>query len=394
MRLLRFMRTGARLIAASAIVFVVGVSVYVRIEQYRFRRQAEELLEDVRGLQLRKASTAEVRRVAKKWGFKEWGRGPGPVEPCTEDDCIYRFELLPKADSDIFSNPFAWRGVLRFPLEWLGLRPTVVHGWAQIRARMLASVSFSVLTLGRGCDGQGRFDCTLMGYAGTEQRGSGYSSYQKPDVKLKQYLLHPSYLVGAFPAWLNADTGGNPAVIVWAELSPDANGDDVSRLMQFDLSCLTRFLSCRERDLMPTVWAQSIEDARQSPKALICTPELSKRVAKLADAIAVVRPRTIDLGPPPYSGRSPQLRDLQIVDVIKKPERHAPQLTNVEVDKPEMMITADTKSPLRAGQEYVFLLQVHNTPETSWIALYPCGALSLNDASLAMVREAATDGED
>lgn len=114
----------------------------------------------------------------------------------------------------------------------------------------------------------------------------------------------------------------------------------------------------------------------------------------LSPAIAVVRPKTVDLRPPLYKGRSPQLRDLEIINVIEKPEKYAPQLTNVDVDKSEMMTTADTKSPFRAGQEYVFLLQVHNTPEKGWIALYPCGALSLNDASLAMAREAATSGAD
>ena len=162
--------------------------------------------------------------------------------------------------------------------------------------------------------------------------------------------------------------------------------------MQFDLSCLTRLIWCRDRDLMPAVWAQSVQDARQSQKALTCTPELSKRVAELADAIAVVRPKTVDLKPPLYNGRSPQVRDLEIINVIKKPEKYSPQLANVDVDKPEMMTTADTTSPLRAGEEYVFLVQVHNTPDVGWIALYPCGALSLNDASLAMVREVATNG--
>jgi hypothetical protein len=106
-----------------------------------------------------------------------------------------------------------------------------------------------------------------MGYADINQRGTEWSSHQQPDVKLNQSLLHPNYLVGAFPEWQNADTGGNPAVIVWAELSPGANTPEVSRLMQFDLSCLTRFLSCRGRDLMPAVWAQTVEDIRQSPKS-------------------------------------------------------------------------------------------------------------------------------
>ena len=78
MRLLRFMKRGALFIAVSAIIFVAGVSVHLRIEQYRFRRQTERLLQDVRGLELRKASAPEVRSVVKKWGFEEWGRGPGP----------------------------------------------------------------------------------------------------------------------------------------------------------------------------------------------------------------------------------------------------------------------------------------------------------------------------
>jgi hypothetical protein len=164
--------------------------------------------------------------------------------------------------------------------------------------------------------------------------------------------------------------------------------------MQFDLSCLTRFLSCRERDLMPAVWAQSLEDISQAPKVPSCTPELSKRVAQLADAIAVVRPQTVELSPPRYKGGSWRLGSLEIVNVIKKPSEYAPQLDTVHIDKPEMMTTADTGSPLRAGQEYVFLLQDHTTPERGWIALYPCGVLSLNDTNLAMVREEATKEAD
>lgn len=386
MRLLRFVKRIALVAALSAVVLVVGVSVYLRIEQYRFRRQAERLLSDVRELELKKASAAQAKVVLRKWGFDEWGQAPG--RPCTADDCTYRLELAPKAaQGHILLNPFNSALSVR-PLAWLGLRLTVVHARVRIRGKALTSVSFSVLTAGRGCDGHGRPDCTLMAYADTNQRGGGWSSHEQPDVKLNQSLLHPNYLVGAFPEWLNADTGGNPTVIIWAELSPDANALEVSRFMQFDLSCLTRFLSCRERDLMPAVWAQSVEDIRQSPKILTCTSEVSKRVAQLADAIAVVRPTTVDLKPPLYDGRSPQVRDLQIIDVIKKPDKHAPQLANVDVDKPETMTTADTKTPLRAGQEYLFLLQVHNTPEIAWIALYPCGVLTVNDANLAMVREA------
>jgi hypothetical protein len=59
-----------------------------------------------------------------------------------------------------------------------------------------------------------------------------------------------------------------------------------------------------------------------------------------------------------------------------------------------MMTTADTGSPIRASQQYVFLLQIRSDPNIAWFALYPCGALSFNDANLAMVREATANGVD
>src|SRR6266700_3813005 len=96
MRLLRFMKRGALFIAMSAIIFLACVSIYLRIEQYQFRRQAEHLLSDVRELELKKASASQVKVVVMRWGFKEWGEEPDhPGHPCTEDNCLYRFELVP-----------------------------------------------------------------------------------------------------------------------------------------------------------------------------------------------------------------------------------------------------------------------------------------------------------
>jgi hypothetical protein len=66
MKLLRFVKRAALLIALSAGILVAGVSVYLRIEQYRFRRQAERLLSDVRELELEKASAAQVKVVVSR----------------------------------------------------------------------------------------------------------------------------------------------------------------------------------------------------------------------------------------------------------------------------------------------------------------------------------------
>jgi hypothetical protein len=231
-----------------------------------------------------------------------------------------------------------------------------------------------------------------MADAGTEGESS-FSAHDQPDVKLKHSLLHPSYLVGTFATALNVDTfQASPAAVIWAEFSPDAYAADVSRLMQFDLSCLTRLCSCKHRDLMPTVWTQAIEDSRESPKRLTCTPELSKRVAQLADVIVLVRPQTDALRQ--SKGWPSELPNLEIVSVIKKPKH--PRLLgrlDVGVEVPEMT-TADTRSPIRTGQQYLFLLQVHYSRAGGWIALYPCGILTPNASNFAMVREAAADRAD
>jgi hypothetical protein len=384
MRRLRWFRRALFTIVLGMVAVTAGISAYLRVEQYRFRRQAESLLEDVRGLELRKASPDEVRRVVKKWGFEEWGRGPG--KPCTEDHCGYVFRLMPEpACVHKFMDPFIGEpGALVF--DWLGLRPTRVLAWVEIGGNALRSVSFSVHTLGRGCKEN---DCTLEASAGTK-RESSFGGPDRPDVKLRHFLLHPSYLVGTYPSALGSY--GFSGVAVWAEFAPDANASDVSRLMQFDLSCLTRLRSCRDRDLVPTIWAQTVEDTRESPKSLTCTPELEKHVAQLADMVAVVRPRTIELSPPRYEGWPPRLPHVEIVSVIKKIKFLRRSDLNVGVDSPETTTTADTQSPIRAGQQYMFLMQDQDH-SSGWTALYPCGVLTLNYANLAMVREVAAESE-
>jgi hypothetical protein len=382
------MKRAVRIVALIAVILLVCLSAYLRIEQYRFRRQAERLLSDVRELELKKASAAEVRLVVRKWGFEEW---QGPDKPCSEDECIYRFTMARPAVAANFPTPLMGPTVV---FDWLGLRPSAIDLWIRIRGKALRSVSFSVYTIGRGCDRSG---CTLLGHVGTKHEAGSMSAHDEPDINLKHSLLHPTYLVGAHPTTLNPDTGASPTIVVWAEFSADADTADVSHLMQFDLSCLTRLRPCKERDLMPTVWAQSIEDIRESPKNLTCTPELSKRVAQLSDVIAVVRPKTAELSSPRYDGRRPRLRNLEIIDVIRKPEDLRPLVRSdidIDVDRPEMMTTADTGAPIRASQQYVFLLQNRNDPDIAWFALYPCGALSFNASNLAMVRDAAANGTD
>jgi hypothetical protein len=164
MRLLRFFKRASLVLGISAIALMAGVSVYLRIEQYRFRSQAERLLDDVRGLELKKASAADVQRVIARWGFKQLGPeidSPGGF--CPQDNCVYFLRLTPKPVSpDPFIAPLTAR-----VFELLGLRPKDVEAWVHVRGDALYSTSFSVYTVGRGCAWRG---CTLVAVTGPKSR--------------------------------------------------------------------------------------------------------------------------------------------------------------------------------------------------------------------------------
>jgi hypothetical protein len=376
--------------ALSAVALVAGVSVYFRVEQYRFRRQAERLLADVRELELKKASAEEVRQVVARWGF---GESP-PDKPCTEDSCDYYLELDPSA-APIFELFGKGReAAVTTILTSLGRRPFVVQAWIRVRRKTLRSEIFQVGMPAQAADG---YEETLTGYAGSRWGSSSDGGRDRPVVTLEHSLLHPGYLVGKYPATLNADMGASPADVIWAEFSPDASPSDLSRLMQFNLGCLTRLRSCKESDLMPTVWAQSLEDSRASQANFTCTPEVSKRAARLADVIAVARPTTVVLQPPLGEGQPLRLPDLGIVSLIERPKhsrlRVGPGL-EVEVDSLDITAIADSGAQIQAGGSYIFLLRSYMySGRGAPVALYPCGILTLNDANLAMVREVAAESE-
>jgi hypothetical protein len=91
------------------------------------------------------------------------------------------------------------------------------------------------------------WDYPLMGDAYSLTSFAG--NYQPPAV-------HPDYIVGR--------PGGcdGPCREVHFIFTPSLEPGTVDRLMQFDLSCLTRWIHpCRiEGDIMPNAWAQAEAD--------------------------------------------------------------------------------------------------------------------------------------
>lgn len=86
-----------------------------------------------------------------------------------------------------------------------------------------------------------------------------------------QLLLHRNYVIGR-PGGCEVCAEG------WVKFTPYAAPEDVYRLMQLDLSCLTKWHACvTQIDIMPAAWAQYVAErsqTNQSAEKLTCSPAI------------------------------------------------------------------------------------------------------------------------
>jgi hypothetical protein len=368
-----------RIIGLLAVVILLVAFGYFRIEQHLFRHSAEQLLIDMRALKLVAPSAEDVQRVVKKWGFEG---------SCSAGNCIYTFGQV--SPGSRFLLPFNDRlqMALRRALSWLGAPPAAAH--ASIRVSRTAAFERFDVWIATPKRPEGDFLVGSVGSVGT-LRGHSESDWDRPDKALDHSLRHPGYLVGTHGAITNADTGPRERVsVVWVEFSTDVESADVSRLMHFNFSCLTRLRSCREADLMPSAWAQLAQDERASHPTPVCTADLVKQVARIADAIAVVQVGSPLLEPPIGQGYPFRLSGVTMVKLMKGIpyiERGFPK--GIEIDGTDKPRAVDGIT-IRVGEQYIFLLQNHTYGSSDTAALYPCGVLNMNPKSTEIVKAATS----
>ena len=235
-----FYRLG-RAIALPAL-FCLGIFVllaaFVPIQQRLVRHRAESLLSDIRHLQLRQSTWADTQSLMKRWG--SWGHSEGP---CTKESCTYQIEML-----DALTNvPMFWGNrLLQRPYEVLGGR--------QVRITANLTV-LDGLVWGKGFEAvvqvppEGGANAPFGGY-GYALIGSSCSVSRFYSGYRPQLALHKNYLIGT-------PGGCTMCREAFTRFTPYSDPADVQRLMDFDLSCITRREPCREeRQIMPTAWKQ------------------------------------------------------------------------------------------------------------------------------------------
>lgn len=168
---------------------------------------------------------------------------------------------------------------------WLGGHPAKVTANIGMRDGVVWNKEFhaAIETYGHpiGWSGDFRTEFTLFASAYSVSRFEGHGGVDP------QLMLHPHYMIGARNCTI--------CVLGWAIFTPYAASEDVHRLMQMDLSCLTSWRRClTQSDIMPIAWAQHLAELPTSDRVLaplVCAPSTLEILGRDSPNIAVVEVR-------------------------------------------------------------------------------------------------------
>jgi hypothetical protein len=234
----------AKWFAVFVFALVITVIAAIQVDQRLMRRDAEALLSDLRKLEVGVTTNAEAQQVLHRW--PEATRLQGNCQ----SSCWIGITLndFPRKHNDFFIRH---RHFLRLYIMLGGQL-------AEVRAAVeFVDNAFQVDTVGvylyvaPYCGANNTWpEYTLIGGAGISRE----SPRLGPPLQTRD-KLHPTYLVGPHG-------GCDGCMLIDVRFMPDVTSYDRNRLMQFDFSCLTRWMHpCRTQgDIMPAAWQQFMED--------------------------------------------------------------------------------------------------------------------------------------
>jgi hypothetical protein len=195
-----------------------------------------------------------------------------------------------------------------------------------------------------------------------------------------QLQLHPNFVVGR-------PGGCKPCLMVYARFTPYAAPADVRRLMQFDLSCLTRWRPCREQaDIMPVAWSQYGSELSEQP--LTCSAAMVKFLGRDADDVAVV----LVTGNRTERGSGGEPYKVSTVKLVQRLKGAvywrigAPRGT-ILGDRDDSLTGRTMASEFQPGARFIILFSRNRwaQPGQPDLWLEPCGAVPLTDENLTLV---------
>jgi hypothetical protein len=277
-----------------------------QIEQRTYRRRVQILLSEVQSVQLRKTTWDEAQVLFRRWADDRRYDPHCDSTQCsleiTLDNAAYHFiasgNVLVKLD-----DYFRWKFKRSYDVgpfvraeSWLfrlyiraGGRPATVSVNIGMRNGVVwgKAMTVSIETYGHpvGWSGTWAMEYSLVADIYSLSRFGYFDDrWNEP-----QLIAHPNYEMGQ-------PGGCEFCVMGWVKFTPYAAPDDVHRLMQLNVSCLTRWHPCTtQSDIMPAAWSQYLAERtneRQRSQTSGCSPVLAEvlgRDSAYAAAGEVVR---------------------------------------------------------------------------------------------------------
>ena len=218
------------LLAFLLLIAAVWASSYY--SQWAVRRRAEHLLTDIHTLNVNQSKWSDAQALMKKWS--DYGSSPGP---CTADFCNYRITMVQSLPQMMIGYPdpgvHNW---LPHIVSHLGLRSAAARGGFSVQHGVVTAKWFA------------------------EQVSLPVQAWGQPNGA---YIPDLAVSSGEYPGYPNIDTGlalhpyrrardwkGDYGITIY--FLPQEDPAEQTRLMDFQLICITRFHPCRdEGDILP-----------------------------------------------------------------------------------------------------------------------------------------------
>jgi hypothetical protein len=264
-RLIKKSLLGA-ILTLSAVVLLVFLA--SQVEQNIFRRRAELLLTQIQSLELGKTPWSQAKGQLTTWGAESTFD-----DKCNEGECLVDIRLVEPVYGFIYRNAFFMkvddylRGRLKLSFDTgpvvrlelallrgymlMGGRPARIVASVGMRDGLIWSKGYSaeIQTYWHGTPGP--WDNFALIAVVRSVPSFDFSDMSHLDPQL---TLHPGYRIWR-PGGCCDFLQGN------VQFTPLANPNDIRRLMEFDLSCLTRLRPCTSlSEVMPAAWKQYLTE--------------------------------------------------------------------------------------------------------------------------------------
>lgn len=242
-----------RIAAIAILAPIVCLFAVVRIQQYVLRWRAERLLADIRQIQMGKSTWADAQRLMHRWGKWGWYEGSCDARSCNYEivleDASHAFPIYLRTEKGIETRAKRHE----YP-DWqfrlyalLGGRSSQVYAGFRLRNGIIWTKSF---------------DVTIANWRKID---SDSTPYLDPLVGIAEGVTHLHDFSPDHPEyWI--DTGQcSGCVLVWTQFTPRTDAEALKKLLDINLSCLTRWNRCQwEKEIMPAAYALAkAEEARR-----------------------------------------------------------------------------------------------------------------------------------